>query len=76
MVVRPAPPLGEKTAITWWSPSSVGSAGAGTVGREASNWVRRASSRSKTVRMLAENSSPLNGLTRNSRAPAEIARFS
>mgnify|MGYP001793093583 CR=1 FL=1 len=75
MCCRPEPPLGAKTAITSGSPSMTGLDACKAAGRAAWNSACLPTSRSWTRRMLVANSSPLKGLTKNSRAPAEIARF-
>ena len=78
MVVRPTPPLGEKTvtmrpASCSSAPSSPVAAAAETAARST---MRPSFSRSRrcTWRMEVTSSSALNGLTRNSRAPASIER--
>ena len=76
-VVRPTPPFGEKTAMTWWSSAlpSATPAGGAAASLVACICSRRTSSRSWTRLIEVANSSALNGLTRNSRAPASMARL-
>ena len=78
IVVRPAPPFGEKTAMTWCSStlSSPDLEDGAAASRVAWICSRRTSSRSCTRLIEVANSSPLNGLTRNSLAPASMARLS
>ena len=77
-VVRPTPPFGLNTATTWPSssdPSPPDPLAAGrTSGVVAAMRLALSRSRAWTCRMEAVSSSLLNGLTRNSRAPASIER--
>ena len=74
IVVRPTPPFGLKTATT--RPGSRAAADARAAAAAAGAAMRPCFSRSLewTWRIDAVSSSELNGLTRNSRAPASMER--
>ena len=77
-VVRPTPPFGLKTATTSpGSPEAFAVGRSGRRGRAAGLAAMRlglSRSRAWTCRIEEVSSSQLNGLTRNSRAPASIER--
>ena len=73
-VVRPTPPLGENRVMTRPASRSTGTARALLAWGWAAYRPIFSRSRACTPRIAAHSSSELNGLTRNSRAPASIER--
>ena len=76
IVVRPTPPFGLNTATTWPGSRSPAATEAAATAALVVIVIRPCFSRSRTWtwRIEAVSSSLLNGLTRNSRAPASIER--